>query len=65
MRPFDIPVLPVIAAAFGCFLWRRIRAIRSQSLSVAALLRKTALEMPWKAVRGPSDSVASYMWWAG
>ena len=59
MRPFDIPILLVIAAAFGWFLWRRIRAIRSQSLSrKTVLLRKTALEMPWKAVRGPSDSVA-------
>ena len=32
MRPFDIPILLVIAAAFGWFLWRRIRALRRQDL---------------------------------
>ena len=32
MRPFDLPVLLLIAAAACWFLWRRIRAVRAQSL---------------------------------
>ena len=31
MRPFDIPVLLVLAAAGGWFIFRRLRAIRNQS----------------------------------
>lgn len=30
MRPFDIPILVVLAGAAGWFIWRRIRAIRAE-----------------------------------
>ena len=40
MRPFDIPILLVIAAAFGWFLWRRIRTIRRQDMPVNGLNRE-------------------------
>jgi membrane protein DedA with SNARE-associated domain len=36
MRPFDIPILVVAAAAVGWFFFRRIRSIRAQQRSGAA-----------------------------
>ncbi len=34
MRPFDIPILVVMAAAIGWFIFRRVRAIRAQGREI-------------------------------